>query len=209
MANVASDRTCNVAAALPLVSPMIIVPVPEPPKALVLVCPSTVPALMVKPPVKVLAPESVNCDVALFWITSVTFVPMTALMVVVPAPELELVIVPMLLMEVVESKVKPIVGLLIVILPVPVTPPVNIRSPEEPPVVEVNVRLLFNVTAPLKVGLQLLVALILNVPLLPEATVIGLANVPSNRPCNVAAALPLVSPRVITLELAPKALALV
>ena len=130
-------------------------------------------------------------------------------MVVVPLPEPEFVIVPMLLMEVVESKVKPIVGLLIVILPVPVTPPVNIRSPEEPPVVEVNVRLLFNVTAPLKVGLQLLVALILNVPLLPEATVIGLANVPSNRPCNVAAALPLVSPIVTTLVFAPKALALV
>ena len=37
-----------------------IVPVPVPPKALALVVPLTVPALIVNPPVNVLAPESVR-----------------------------------------------------------------------------------------------------------------------------------------------------
>jgi len=111
---------------------------------------------MVNPPVKVLAPERVNCDVALFWMTPVTFVPMTALIVVVPLPEPEFVIVPMLFTEFVDKViVAPLLALcaLIVILPVPVTPPVNTTLLEKPPVVEVNVRLLFNVTAPLKVVL--------------------------------------------------------
>ena len=51
--------------ALPLVSPNVIAPVPEPPKALALVRPRTVPALIVKPPVNVLAPERVRVAVAL------------------------------------------------------------------------------------------------------------------------------------------------
>ncbi len=52
--------TDKVAFAVPLVSPMVIAPVPEPPKALVLVAPFTSPALMVKPPVKVFTPERVS-----------------------------------------------------------------------------------------------------------------------------------------------------
>ena len=47
-------------------SPSVIVPVPEPPKALVLVVPLTVPDLMVRPPVKVLAPERTVVPVPIF-----------------------------------------------------------------------------------------------------------------------------------------------
>ena len=84
----------SVAAVLPLVSPIVIVPVPEPPKADVLVVPLNVPALMVSPPVKVLAPDRVSCEVAEFCTMPVTLVPMTAEMVEVPLPEPKLVIVP-------------------------------------------------------------------------------------------------------------------
>ena len=73
---------------------------------------------------KVFAPDKVSCDVALFWITPVTFVPMTELMVVVPEPEPELVMVPALLMDAPEMVVLLEVKLLIIIFPVPVTPPV-------------------------------------------------------------------------------------
>lgn len=52
----------NVALTLPVVSPMVMTLLFAP-KALALVLPLTVPALMVKPPVKVLAPESVRVPV--------------------------------------------------------------------------------------------------------------------------------------------------
>ena len=52
--------TKSVAAEVPVILPSVIAPVPEPPKALVLVEPVTVPALMVNPPVKVLVPDKVR-----------------------------------------------------------------------------------------------------------------------------------------------------
>lgn len=114
------------ASALPLVSPRVTVPVPEPPNALVLVVPLTVPDLIVKPPVKVLAPERVNCEVALFWITPVTLAPMTELIVTGPfAPLPAFVTVPVLLIAPVENvRLVPMAELLIIVrLLVPVTPP--------------------------------------------------------------------------------------
>ena len=65
-------------------SPRVIMPVPEPPKALALVVPLTVPALMVKPPVKVLAPERVSVP-APFWVRPPAPLIMP-LKVVLPAP---------------------------------------------------------------------------------------------------------------------------
>ena len=151
----------NVALALPLVSPMVMTLVLAP-KAFALPEPITVPALMVNPPVKVLAPERERLDVALFWITPVTLLPMTALIVVVPLPMPELVIVPELLIGFVVRLTPPLFVLLIVMLPVPVIPPVIIISPVE---LENNIRLLFKVIAPLRVGPLGLE--IVNVPLLP------------------------------------------
>jgi hypothetical protein len=54
----------------------------------------TVPNFMVSPPVKVLAPERVSAEVELFWMTPVTLVLMTALIVTPPEPVPELVMVP-------------------------------------------------------------------------------------------------------------------
>lgn len=182
-------------------SPIVIAPVPEPPKALALVVPKTVPALIVNPPVKVLTPDKVNCDVALFWMTPVTLVPMTELMVVVPLPAPELVIVPILLIETVERVVVLVFVVLIITLPVPVMPPDNVNV-----LAALIVKLLFSVIAPLKVALTVLV--ILNVPLLPEATMIGLA-IGEIDALNAASALPLVFPIVIVpVPEPPKALVL-
>ena len=113
-------------------SPIIIVPlVPPPvvePKAVLLIVPNTVPAFIVNPPVKVFIPDKVNCDVALFWMTPVTLVPMTALMVVVPVPVPELVMVPVWLIEVVERVIVPVLVLFIIMFPVPVMPPFRINA---------------------------------------------------------------------------------
>ena len=55
-----SEPTSNVAGLLPLPLPKVMAPVPEPPNASALLTPSTVPAFIVKPPVKVLFPPKVN-----------------------------------------------------------------------------------------------------------------------------------------------------
>ena len=60
--------TKSVAAEVPVVSPSMIVPVPEPPKALALVELITVPALTYSLPVKVLTPDRVRVP-APFWVT--------------------------------------------------------------------------------------------------------------------------------------------
>ena len=130
--------------------------------------------------------------------TPVTFVPITALIVVELLPKPEFVIVPALLIDVVERvialKEDPELITLVMILPVPVIPPVNISLRLLVPVI---VRLLFSVTAPLKVVSPLAIVVILSVPLLPEAIVIGLAKVRADALFRVASALPEVSPRVI------------
>ena len=87
---------------------------------------------------------------------------------------------------------------------VPVIPPPKVSRWVK---VGASVRLLLSVMAPLKVLAALLVIFKV-LPLLPEATVIGLANVPPPA-FNVASTLPLVSPMVMTLEFAPKAFGLV
>ena len=161
------------------------------------------PDFMVKPLVNVLAPLS-HKDEAEFWITPVTFVPMTAEMVVFPKPAPELVIVPMLLTATVVILIAD-QFVLIVRSPVPVIPPVTVSVLPSENGVD-NVKLLLSATAPLKVAAALLI--MVNVfPLLPEATLIGFVNVPAKPPFNVAFALPLVYPRVTVA--APKALALV
>ena len=66
----------------------------------------------------------------LFWMTPVTLVPMTALMVVPPEPEPELVMVPALLTEVVERVIPAAIELLLLRmrLPVPLIPPETVKS---------------------------------------------------------------------------------
>ena len=161
---------------------------------------SKVPEVMVTDPVFELFPESNNLLVLEFCIIPVTLLPITAEMVVVPAPVLEFVIVPILLIEVLLSNIPLPDKSFKIILPVPTTPPDNSKA-EAPLDGVVNVKLLFKAIKPLKVWLPLKSPelTILNVPLLPEVTVIGLAKVIAARlpPTNVALALPLVSPIVI------------
>ena len=130
---------------------------------------------------------------------------MTALMVVAPLPVPELVIVPVLLMDVPES----------VIVPAPVVASTKLPVPALVLILPLKVRLLapgarvkvlLSVTALLKMSVALLV--IVSVPLLPALTVMGLVKVPERvPPLNVALALPLVFPIVIVPI--PKALRLV
>lgn len=84
-----------------------------------------VPAEIVTAPTVELLPDKVSADVAEFCVMPVTFVPITELMVTAPAPEPELVMVPVLFTEVVERRIASAVALLLlsIKLPVPVVPP--------------------------------------------------------------------------------------
>ena len=92
---------------------------------------------------------SVNAEVLLFSTTPVTFVPITALIVVVPAPLPELVIVPTLFRVVPLKVIVPLVPLLITRSLVPVTPPVKVVEIAVPvvPTVSVPLALLANTIA--------------------------------------------------------------
>ena len=118
----------SVALLLPLVFPSTIAPVPN---AALLVEPVEVPLRMVRPPVKVFAPDSLRVEVALSWTTPVTLVPMGALIKTLPVPLPELVIVPVLLTDAVEIVVPLAVepSFLKIRLPVPVMPPVRVNVP--------------------------------------------------------------------------------
>ena len=143
-----------------------------------------------------------------------TLVPITAPIEVLPLPEPELVIVPALLIEDPESEVVPELVLFIIILLVPVLLlilPLKYKGHPELFEVLLIVKLLFNVILPEKVQFPLSASLcIVKVPLLPEATVIGFAQVwlkPSlDFTDSVALAIPLVSPRVITFAESPREL---
>ena len=119
--------------------------------------------------------ESVNPEVLLFSVTLVTFVPITALIVVVPAPVPEFVIVPVLFRLVPLKVIVPLVSLLITQLLVPVTPPVNVAETPVPvvPTVSVPVSLLANTIALLMVRPVVLTNKLAAVlpPLIPSATV--------------------------------------
>jgi len=91
--------------------------------------------------------ESVNPEVLLFSVTPVTFVPITALIVVVPAPVPEFVIVPPLFRLVVEAVIAPPPLALKIRLPVPVTPPESVTVPK--PLLVTVVPPLFTLSAPL------------------------------------------------------------
>jgi hypothetical protein len=93
LANVNAPPPFNVALAEPLESP-IVMTLAFAPKALALVVPLTVPLFIVRPVVNVFAPLKVSADVELFWMTPVTLVLMTALIVTPPEPVPELVMVP-------------------------------------------------------------------------------------------------------------------
>jgi len=126
-------------------------------------------------------------------VTLVTFAPISALITFVAEPAPELVIVPVLLTLVVVWRViTPAPVALRVRLPVPVIPPLKVRALAAGDSIR---SWLLSVTAPLKMlaALEVMVA----TPVLPEATEIGLANVPTKPPLNVALALPLLSPIVI------------
>lgn len=116
----------KVAAAVPLVFPNVNVPVPKAPPDDVS---STVPASMVKPPVKVLFPVKFNCELALFCTRPVTLVPITALISTEPEPEPALVMVPVLFTDVPDTVIPLAIVLLLssVKLPLPVTPPVMLK----------------------------------------------------------------------------------
>ena len=86
----------------------------------------SVPVVMVVLPVKVLVPESISGELP-FCITPVTLEPTTALIVVAPEPDPELVIVPVLLMLVPEAVVVPELLLLKMTLPVPLMPPDKVK----------------------------------------------------------------------------------
>ena len=114
-----------VADADPVASPRFMFPAPN---ADAFVFPSQTPALIVSPDVNVFAPLSVSCEVAEFWITPVTFVPMTAEIVVVPVPVPELVIVPVWLIGSLEISNQPALVASRMTLPVPVMPPAMIHA---------------------------------------------------------------------------------
>src|SRR6266404_3266193 len=166
----------------------------------------TVPAFTATLPTKAVLVVMVSdkTDVELIWITWVTFAPNLLLIVAVPAPVPELVMVPVLLTKVVSKNVLLTVPVLFrTISPVPVTPPLSFT---EPVPLAVRVRLLLSVTAPLNTALLFPELPMVRVPELPEATVIRLANVRVS-PSSVALALPLVSPNVTVPE--PSAFAFV
>ena len=118
----------KVAEAVPEVLPRRTVPVPKP-AAFVLWL--TVPLSIVTPAVNVLVPLRVRAEVALFCVTPVTFVPMTALISVFPAAVPEFVTVPVLFNEVPEIVTPFAVAPLFssVRLKAPVMPPVIARTP--------------------------------------------------------------------------------
>jgi len=91
----------------------------------------SVPEEIVVAPVKVLAPESVRVEVELFWVTPVTFAPMTELMVTPPVPEPELVTVPVLLRLTVEMVIPAALVLLFCRMRfcAPVMPPLRVSKP--------------------------------------------------------------------------------
>lgn len=106
-----------------------------------LILANAVPDLINRPPFHVLAPLKVKDEVALFWMTPVTFVPMTALISAVPAPVPWLVIVPVLFTAVVRIVMPLAVAILFcrIRLPVPVTPPATCKSAFAPPPAFVSV----------------------------------------------------------------------
>ena len=96
---------------------------------------------------------------------------MTALIVVVPLPEPELVIVPVLLSVVVEAVMAPVLLALKVRLPIPVTPPDSVKRAVVP--LDVNTLLVApTVTAPLTVSAEVLLASVMPVTFAPTAALI-------------------------------------
>ena len=83
---------------------------------------------VVPPPFTVSAPLTVSAEVALFSVIPVTFVPTAALIRSVAPPAPELVIVPALFTDAVDSVITPAPVALSVRLPVPVTPPLKVRA---------------------------------------------------------------------------------
>ena len=126
--------------------------------------------------------------------------PTLALIVEVPEPVPELVMVPALFTPVVDSVAVPPPVVLNIRLPVPVTPPLNVRLLA----VGCRVRLLASVTAPLKRVVAPTV--IVFVPVFPAATEMRFVKVPLNVLSSVAFAAPLVLPRMMAPV--PNALAL-
>ena len=102
------------------------------------------------------APLKVNNEFALFCVTPVTLVPITALMSVEPVPVPEFVMVPVLLMAVVERVMPAARALLLARIksPVPLTPPDKVRALVPAVFVKVVVPLEFIVKAPLIVNAE-------------------------------------------------------
>lgn len=127
-------------------SPIVIVPVPA---ALALPANLHVPDFIVTPLEKVLFPDKESGEVELFWITPVTFVPITAEIVAVPEPAPELVIVPVLLIGLVWIVIPCVFVTLMIILPLPVIPPETVNAPIGDP--RPIVKFVYKVISPAKV----------------------------------------------------------
>ena len=91
----------------------------------------SVPAEIVVAPVYVFAPVRTSLEVVLFWVTPVTFVPITELIVAVPVPVPLFVIEPVMLtgFDVMETLPLPLAALMRVRLPEPVNPPLIVVLP--------------------------------------------------------------------------------
>ena len=97
-----------------------------------------VPEVKVVPPEKVFWPERTSEELALFSKTPVTLLPMLLMIVVVPEPMPELVMVPALLTDPVENVIVPLPELWLasVRLNAPVTPPLKVSDPASELMVE-------------------------------------------------------------------------
>jgi len=143
-------------------------------------------------------PLIVNAEVVLFSVMAVTFVPIPALIVVVPVPVPELVIVPVLLIgNAPDSVMEPTPLAFSIKLPVPVMPRLNVILLAVGDIT----KLLLRVIAPLKI-LEAMLSIVA-VPVFPAATEIGLAKVTAPAPRKVVLAEPLELPIVIILAFPP------
>src|SRR6185437_8946224 len=165
----------SVALALPELAPIVTRPVPSG-ALLFAVAVLTLPERMVTPPAKlVLVAVKVNAEVALFSVISPTVLPTTPLRVAVPVPVPELVMAPVFPMAPAPMVREAVPLSVTVMLPVPEMAPELTIVPVP---VSANVTLLFKVMLPLKVALLPPPLFpIVNVPLLPACTVLGLATV--------------------------------
>ena len=168
----------------------------DPPAVLVSVVP---PVFTLRAVVLIVSPEP-----TLFCVMAVTLAPIPPEITLSPVLVPELVMVPVLLTLAVESVRTPAPLELIVRLPVPVMPPLKVSAVPPPNTCK---SWLLSVIAPLKTLVDT-VPVMVAIPVLVEATVIGLVKVPLRPPLKVALADPPEASPMIIVPV-PNAVALV